>query len=214
MAEITQKLVDGAGLQTAMGIMGNYSDNMDRGVVGGYNQSFPLTAATKGNIYYHKPTNRYYICINNYSGSSLTNPNSNFEELSVYTNRQRLDNLSSLFGYEIFSNDADQNTLTDFIIKAMLKYHFAILDIQGFQKNLIVDCARLSREDIKSKTLGHIIILRAWNAQQTITISPIELTSPNGNQIESIKIIGSGGYAILTNQTGSRRMACFGSSQL
>lgn len=96
MAEITQKLVDGAGLQTAMGIMGNYSDNMDRGVVGGYNQSFPLTAATKGNIYYHKPTNRYYICINNYSGSSLTNPNSNFEELSVYTNRQRLDNLSNI----------------------------------------------------------------------------------------------------------------------
>ena len=93
MAEITQKLVDGAGLQTAIGIMANYSDNMDRGVVGGYNQSFPLTAATKGNIYYHKPTNRYYICINNYSGSSLSNPNSNFEELSVYTNRQRLDNL-------------------------------------------------------------------------------------------------------------------------
>ena len=98
MAEITQKLVDGAGLQTAMGIMGNYSDNMDRGVVGGYNQSFPLTAATKGNIYYHKPTNRYYICINNYSGSSLTNPNSNFEELSVYTNRQRLDNLVKVTG--------------------------------------------------------------------------------------------------------------------
>ena len=72
----------------------------------------------------------------------------------------------------------------------------------------------LAREDIKSKTLGHIIILRAWNTQQTITISPIELTSPNGNQIESIKIIGSGGYAILTNQTGSRNMACLGSSQL
>ena len=100
MAEITQKLVDGAGLQTAMGIMGNYSDNMDRGVLGGYNQSFPLKAATKGNIYYHKPTNRYYICINNYSGSSLTNPNSKFEELSVYTNRQRLDNLPN-FKFEI-----------------------------------------------------------------------------------------------------------------
>ena len=94
MAEITKKLVDGAGLQTAIGIMANYSDNMDRGVVGGYNQSFPLTAATKGNIYYHKPTNRYYLCVNNYSGSSLTNPNSNFIELSVYTNRQRLDGLS------------------------------------------------------------------------------------------------------------------------
>lgn len=96
MAEITQKLLDGVGLQTAIGIMANYSDNMDRGVIGGYNQSFPLTAATKGNVYYHKTTNRYYICINNYSGSSLTNPNSSFEELSVYTNRQRLDSLDKI----------------------------------------------------------------------------------------------------------------------
>lgn len=114
----------------------------------------------------------------------------------------------------MFPNNADSNTLTDFIIKTMLKYHFAILDIQGYQKNLIVDCARLTRDSIKSKTLGHIIILRAWNAQQTITISPIELTSPNGNQVKSIKIIGCGGYAILTNQINSGAMACLGSSQV
>ena len=94
MADIKKKLVDGAGLQAAMGIMANYADKGVRGAIGGYNQSFPLTAATKGNIYYHKGTNRYYICVDNYNGSSLTNPNSNFIELSVYTNRQRLDGLS------------------------------------------------------------------------------------------------------------------------
>lgn len=108
MAEITQKLVDGAGLQTAMGIMGDYAENRDRGVVGGFNQSFPLTNATKGNIYYHKSTNRYYICIENYNGSSLTNPNSQFEELSIYTNRQRLDNLFTL-GKQKFKIRLDKN---------------------------------------------------------------------------------------------------------
>ena len=92
MADIKKKLVDGAGLQAAMGIMADFADKGVRGAIGGYNQSFPLTAATKGNIYYHKGTNRYYICVDNYNGSSLTNPNSKFEELSVYTNRQRLDN--------------------------------------------------------------------------------------------------------------------------
>lgn len=93
MADIKKKLVDGAGLQAAMGIMADFADKGVRGAIGGYNQSFPLTAATKGNIYYHKGTNRYYICVDNYNGSSLTNPNSKFEELSVYTNRQRLNNL-------------------------------------------------------------------------------------------------------------------------
>lgn len=96
MADIKKKLVDGAGLQAAMGIMANYADKGVRGAIGGYNQSFPLTAATKGNIYYHKGTNRYYICVDNYNGSSLTNPNSNFEELSAYTNRQRLENLNKI----------------------------------------------------------------------------------------------------------------------
>ena len=96
MADIKKKLVDGAGLQAAMGIMADYADKGVRGAIGGYNQSFPLTAATKGNIYYHKGTNRYYICVDNYNGSSLTNPNSKFEELSVYTNRQRLDNLITI----------------------------------------------------------------------------------------------------------------------
>ena len=125
MAEITQKLVDGAGLQTAMGIMGNYSDNMDRGVVGGYNQSFPLTAATKGNIYYHKPINRYYLCVNNYSGSSLTNPNSNFKELSVHTNRQRFDNLAESFAHKYrapYEPDLDFNEFVDFGVYRFLSH--------------------------------------------------------------------------------------------
>ena len=103
MADIKKKLVDGAGLQAAMGIMADFADKGVRGSIGGYNQSFPLTAATKGNIYYHKGTNRYYICVDNYNGSSLTNPNSKFEELSVYTNRQRLDNLFGNRNY-IFQN--------------------------------------------------------------------------------------------------------------
>lgn len=117
MADIKKKLVDGAGLQAAMGIMANYADKGVRGAIGGYNQSFPLTAATKGNIYYHKGTNRYYICVDNYNGSSLTNPNSKFEELSVYTNRQRLDNLFKIFAHRYeapYQPDLDFNEFFDF----------------------------------------------------------------------------------------------------
>ncbi|MBM6821230.1 phage tail-collar fiber domain-containing protein [Fusobacterium mortiferum] len=69
-------------------------DNKDKGIVGGYNGKFPLTSATKGNIYLLENTQKYYICITDYNGSKLTTPNANFEELSVYTNRSKLDNLS------------------------------------------------------------------------------------------------------------------------
>ena len=79
-------------------------DNKDKGIVGGYNGKFPLTSATKGNIYLLENTQKYYICITDYNGSKLTTPNANFEELSVYTNRSKLDNLGSpLPKWEIWS---------------------------------------------------------------------------------------------------------------
>ena len=80
-------------------------DNKDKGIVGGYNGKFPLTSATKGNIYLLENTQKYYICITDYNGSKLTTPNANFEELSVYTNRSKLDNLfkvnQNIDGWEI-----------------------------------------------------------------------------------------------------------------
>ena len=138
MADIKKKLVDGAGLQAAMGIMADFADKGVRGAIGGYNQSFPLTTATKGSIYYHKGTNRYYICINNYSGSSLTNPNSNFEELSVYTNRQRLDNLvkvtapknypSGVWNDIPFPGDVHNTTAIPIICEYQDEFYFVIFD--------------------------------------------------------------------------------------
>lgn len=74
-------------------------DNKDKGIVGGYNGKFPLTSATKGNIYLLENTQKYYICITDYNGSKLTTPNANFEELSVYTNRSKLDNLLTITSY-------------------------------------------------------------------------------------------------------------------
>ena len=76
-------------------------DNKDKGIVGGYNGKFPLTSATKGNIYLLENTQKYYICITDYNGSKLTTPNANFEELSVYTNRSKLDNLFEIYQISI-----------------------------------------------------------------------------------------------------------------
>lgn len=81
-------------------------DNKDVGIMGGRDGKFPLTAATKGNIYLLESTQKYYICINDYDGIQISVPNANFEELSVYTNRSKLDNLFSK-RYSTSSNTFD-----------------------------------------------------------------------------------------------------------
>ena len=67
--------------------------NKINGLAGGYNGAFPLTTAVKEGIYLLPATNKFYVCIENYNGSSLTAPNANFEELSVFQNRNKLENL-------------------------------------------------------------------------------------------------------------------------
>ena len=67
--------------------------NKINGLAGGYSGTFPLTTAVKKGIYLLPATNKFYVCIKNYSGSSLTAPNANFEELSVFQNRNKLENL-------------------------------------------------------------------------------------------------------------------------
>lgn len=94
--ETPNKYVTYAGLERAVKNVLSKAKDYDKGLVGGYNGSFPLTAATKGNIYLLPATKKYYVCITEYSGSQLTAPNANFEELSVYTNRSKLDNLKAI----------------------------------------------------------------------------------------------------------------------
>ena len=69
-----------------------------QGVAGGYSGNFPLTSAVLNGIYLLPATGKFYVCTQAYNGTSLSAPNSNFEELSVFKNRDRLDNLSIKIG--------------------------------------------------------------------------------------------------------------------
>lgn len=85
--------VDKEYLERKMEVNGNLTTDKINGLAGGYNGTFPLISAIKDNIYLLPATNKFYVCIENYSGSSLTVPNANFEELSVFQNRNKLENL-------------------------------------------------------------------------------------------------------------------------
>ena len=78
--------------------------NKINGLAGGYSGTFPLTTAVKEGIYLLPATNKFYVCVENYSGSSLTAPNANFEELSVFQNRNKLENLFTSEAYKRLDN--------------------------------------------------------------------------------------------------------------
>ena len=73
--------------------------------VGQLNGMFPLSEATTGNIYYHQGNKKFYICKSNYNGTTISVPNMNFEYLSIWDNRKRLENLFS------FSNQSEINII-------------------------------------------------------------------------------------------------------
>lgn len=64
-----------------------------QGVAGGFSGTFPLTQATLNGVYLVPATGKFYVCTTAYNGTNLTAPNANFEELSVYKNRDKLENL-------------------------------------------------------------------------------------------------------------------------
>lgn len=78
--------------------------NKINGLAGGYSGTFPLTTAVKEGIYLLPATNKFYVCVENYSGSSLTAPNANFEELSVFQNRNKLQNLANKNEFKALKN--------------------------------------------------------------------------------------------------------------
>ena len=63
---------------------------------------FPLTEAVKGNVYYFPGNKKFYIC-KEAQNRRVSVPDGNFEELSIWENRKRLENLSIFKVQELYS---------------------------------------------------------------------------------------------------------------
>ena len=66
---------------------------------------FPLTEAVKGNVYYFTGNKKFYICKES-QNRRVSVPDGNFEELSIWENRKRLENLSTFKIQELYSTPA------------------------------------------------------------------------------------------------------------
>ncbi|ALQ36924.1 hypothetical protein [Fusobacterium hwasookii] len=64
------------------------------GILGQNNGEFPVEQAVAGNVYYFPRNQKFYYCLKSQT-SRVSVPNADFEELSIYQNRKKLENLSS-----------------------------------------------------------------------------------------------------------------------
>lgn len=104
--------------------------------VGKEDGKFPLSEAVKGNVYYFTGNKKFYICKET-QNRRVSVPDGNFEELSIWENRKRLENLNS---FDILYSKVDDfgnwKDLTINLIKPAddSKYsHYIIYTGQGNQ---------------------------------------------------------------------------------
>ena len=72
------------------------------GILGQNNGEFPVEQAVVGNVYYFPRNQKYYYCLKSQT-SRVSVPNADFEELSIYQNRKKLENLSTFKIQEMYS---------------------------------------------------------------------------------------------------------------
>ena len=62
------------------------------GLLGKNNGQFPVDQAVEGNVYYFPANQKYYYCLKSQSGRTSV-PNADFEEISIWANKKKLENL-------------------------------------------------------------------------------------------------------------------------
>ena len=75
------------------------------GILGQNNGNFPVEQAIAGNVYYFPRNQKFYYCLKSQT-SRVSVPNADFEELSIYQNRKKLENLQR---YEVLDKSSETN---------------------------------------------------------------------------------------------------------
>ena len=102
------------------GYIGTAQEIDDRVVsaLGKEDGKFPLSEAVKGHVYYFPGNKKFYIC-KEAQNRRVSVPDGNFEELSIWENRKRLENLSKVIILK--KSDVDQEFLKYFALVQVIK---------------------------------------------------------------------------------------------
>ena len=107
------------------------------GILGQNNGNFPVEQAIAGNVYYFPRNQKFYYCLKSQT-SRVSVPNADFEELSIYQNHKKLENLYNVKTYS-YHNTEDVNS--DMYI------HYTVLKIMNICI-LEIKFARVANKDV------------------------------------------------------------------
>ena len=125
---------------------GTAQDIEDRVVaaVGKEDGKFPLTESVAGNIYYFPGNKKFYYCLKSQT-SRVSVPNADFEELSIYQNRKKLENLKRNAHQIMYNGGAPvlvgtTGKLPDYVrYNNILEYYFKIRFFGGVSFYVALD---------------------------------------------------------------------------
>ena len=107
--------------------------------VGKEDGKFPLTESIVGNVYYFPGNKKFYIC-KTAENRKVSVPNGNFEELSIWENRKRLENFSK---YE-FKNNWEQIINCESMSAQIITAGRILVQILTYNFNRKIDKTRLT----------------------------------------------------------------------
>ena len=109
------------------------------GLLGKNNGQFPVDQAVEGNVYYFPANQKYYYCLKSQSGRTSV-PNADFEEMSIWTNKKKLENFSK---YE-FKNNWEQITYCDSMSAQIITAGKILVQILTYNFNRKIGKTRLT----------------------------------------------------------------------
>ena len=106
------------------------------GILGQNNGEFPVEQAVAGNIYYFPRNQKYYYCLKSQT-SRVSVPNADFEELSIYQNRKKLENLIKFDNFNSH-NQGWFEIANRQIIYGSFEYKYGTSSVQNFEISVAV----------------------------------------------------------------------------
>lgn len=155
--------------------------------VGKEDGKFPLSEAVKGNVYYFTGNKKFYICKET-QNRRVSVPDGNFEELSIWENRKRLENF---YTYREFNNYTQIKDVTSITARVYTIGNLAITSI-------IVETPKLiGKTVIKFPIKYKVSPFVTFQDNDTASTPPGPL-GINWTNLDSIEVQGfNGGFTML-----------------
>ena len=148
------------------------------GILGQNNGEFPVEQAVVGNIYYFPRNQKYYYCLKSQT-SRVSVPNADFEELSIYQNRKKLENLIKVIELETsnftivikYLNDSKLIVDGYMVVKSNFRVESSGI-IHNIENNLTLD--------------GYFVTYMIGSSKNIYFYQPHKISVKNGNLVSDI----------------------------